>query len=132
MNPAIKILVVKRVFIMPNASDWASNFVANVGTAIGSRNGLDRIDDRSSPGSDGIGRSHRRSNGLKGETRRAADSETTVGYVVVHVALPRIRLAPGVLMRSDVLSFGIIRRTRIHRRVEVVHFHAKPVHCARA
>ena len=130
LNPAIQILVVDRVFIMPNPSDWARHLVGNERTAIDSRNGLDRIDGRSSPGIDGRGHSHRGSNGRKAETRRAGDIETTVGRIVIHVALPRVSLAPGVLMRSDVLSFGVIRRARIQRRVQVAAFHKNPVRYA--
>ena len=130
MDPTVKILVIDRVFIMPNPSGWIRHLVGNEGTAIDSRLGLDRIDGRSSPGIDGSGRSHGGSNGRKGETRRAADIELTIGGVVVHVAFPRVSLAPGVLMRSDVLRFGVIRRARIHRRVQVISLHKDPVRCA--
>jgi hypothetical protein len=130
LNPAIKILVIDRVLIMPNPSDRARHFVGNERTAIGSRNGLDRIDGRSSPGIDGRSHSHGGSNGRKGETRRAADAELTVGGVVVHVALPRVSLAPGVLMWRYVLRFGEVRRAHIHRRVQVISFHKDPVRCA--
>ena len=51
---------------------------------------------------------HRR----KCETRRAADGELTVGDVVIHVALTRMRLAPDVFMRSDILALGKIGRAR--------------------
>ena len=33
-------------------------------------------------------------------------------------------------MRSVVLNFGVIRRARVHRGVQVVGFHQKPVRCA--
>ena len=65
--------------------------------------------------------------GEKVKARRAGDIETAVGRIVVHVALPGMGLAPGVLMRSDVLRFGVIGRARIQRRVQVVLFHQKPV-----
>ena len=130
LNPAIKILVVEGVLIMPNPSDRARHFVGNERTAIDSRNGLDRIDGRSSPGIDGRGHSHRGSNRRKAETRRAADVKLTVGGIVVHVALSGVSLAPGVLMRSDVLRFGEVRRAHIQRRVQVAAFHKNPVRCA--
>ena len=34
--------------------------------------------------------------------------ELTIGSVVIHVALPWMRLAPGVFVRSDILRFGEI------------------------
>jgi len=130
LDPAIKILVIDRVLIMPDPSGWVRHFVGNEGTAIGSRNRLDWIDGRSRPGTDGRDRSRRGSDRRKGETRRASDIETAVGRIVIHVALPGVSLAPDVLMRSDVLRFGIIRRARIQRGVQVAHFHKDPVRCA--
>ena len=39
----------------------------------------------------------------------------TVGGVIVHVALPGMRLAPAVFMRGDILRFGKIGRAGIER-----------------
>src|ERR1700681_4032024 len=96
LDRAIKILVIECIFIMPNAGDWARHLVGNERTAIDSRLGLDRSDGCSSPGIDGRGHSHGGSNGRKGETRRAVDAVLTIGGIVVHVALTRMGLAPGV------------------------------------
>src|SRR5436190_24189720 len=49
LNPTIKILVIDRIFIMPNPRDRARHFVGNEGTAIDSRNRFDSIDGRSGP-----------------------------------------------------------------------------------
>ena len=127
LNPAIEILVVDRVLIMPFKRPELSHFVGKKRPAIDSRLGLDRLDGRSRPGKDRRGHAHRGANGRKGETRGAGDSELTVGDVVVHVAFPGVSLAPGVLMRSDQLRFAVIGRARIHRGVEVVSFHQNPV-----
>ena len=64
------------------------------------------------------------------QTVRGRGSELTVGDIVIHIALPRVSLAPGVLMRGDVLRLGEIGRARIQRRIQVVHFDQKPVRCA--
>ena len=130
LNGTIKILVIERVFIMPNASHRACHLVGNECTAIDSRLGLDRVDGRSRPGGEGSGRSHRGSHSCKGETRRAADAKLAVGRIIIHVALPCVTLAPGVLMRSDVLRFGEIGRPGILRRRQVAHFYQNPVRCA--
>ena len=103
---AIQVLIIDRVFIMPDAGRWVRHLVGNERAAIDSRRGLDRVDGRSRPGIDGRSHAHRGANRRKGEARRAADIETAVGDVVIHVALPRVGLAPGVLMRGDVLRFG--------------------------
>jgi hypothetical protein len=130
LNRAIKILIIDGVLVMPDSSAWVRHFEAKEPNAIDSRNGLDPVDGRSSPSIDGRAHSHCGGNRGKTETRRTGDTELTVGDVVVHVALPRVSLAPGVYLRSYVLSFGVIRRARIHRRVQVVAFHENPVRCA--
>src|SRR5947208_6465216 len=127
LNPAIQILVIDRVLIVPNSSGWVCHFIANECNAIVSRIGLDLIDGCSGPGKDGRLRSYRGSNGRKCEIRASADTELTIGDVVVHVALPGISLAPGVFMWSDVLTFSEIGATRILRCVQVAHCHRDPV-----
>src|SRR2546428_3753410 len=132
LNRAIQILVIDRVLIVPNSSGWVCHFIANECNAIVSRIGLDLIDGCSAPGKDGRLRSCRGSNRRKREIRRAAaDTELTIGDVVVHVALPGISLAPGVFMWSDVLTFGEIGRALILRCVQIAHCHRDPVRRAR-
>ena len=112
LDSAIQILVVESVFIMPNAGRWIRHFVGDERASVASRHGLDHAKGRSSPGINGRSHAHCGANGRKGvRTRRAVDIEPTVGCVVVHVALPGVGLAPGVLMRSNVLRFGIVGRT---------------------
>jgi hypothetical protein len=127
LDPAIQVLVIDGVFIMPNAGGWISYLVGNEPAAIDSGFGFDRINSRTGPGIDGGCRPNGGSNGREGETRRAGHIETTVGRIVVHVALPSVGLAPGVLMRSDVLRFRVIRCPWIQCRVQVISFHEKPV-----
>ena len=110
LDPAIEILVIDRVLIMPNPSDWAGHLVGNERSSIRSRLGLNGINGRSGPGTDGWSRSHRGSNGRKGEARRAGNIETTIGGVVVHVALAWVGLAPDVLRWSDELRFGALQK----------------------
>ena len=59
LNPAVKILVIDRVFIMPDPGDGACHFVGNKATTIDSRLGFDRRNRRARPGIDGRGRSDR-------------------------------------------------------------------------
>src|SRR6266446_8021340 len=102
LDRAIKILIMDGVFIMPETSDWARHFIDYESAAIDSRLGLDRSTGRSSPCTGGRGHSYRGANGGESETRRAGDIVTAVGGIVIHVALPRVGLAPGVFMRAVV------------------------------
>ncbi len=58
LDPAIEILIIDRVLIMPHARDRAGHFVGNKPLAIDSGLGLERTNRRSSPGVDGRGRAH--------------------------------------------------------------------------
>jgi hypothetical protein len=88
LDPAIQILVVNRVLIVPDAKRWIGHLVGNEPASIHTRLGLDRIDGRARPHVDGRRRAHRRPNRHKGKTRRARDIEATVRGIVIHVALP--------------------------------------------
>ena len=123
MNRAIKILVIDRVFIMVKSGDRARHLVGKKGTAVDSRRGFDGPDGCSRPGIEGRGHSHCGSNRRKGEAGSAGNAKLTKGCIVVHVALSRVGLAPGILIRCDVKQFGVIRRARVQRRVQVVAFH---------
>src|SRR6266436_1661265 len=78
LNRAIKVLVIDRIFIMPNASNWTRHLVGDERTAIDSRNGLDRVDGSPRPGIDGWDHSHRGSDRRKSETRNAANRKAPV------------------------------------------------------
>ena len=131
LDRAIEVLVIDRVFIMPEADRWIRHFIGNKGTAIDSRRRFDRVDGRSGPGVDGRGPLHDGSRHYKREIRGAVDQNATVRRVVIHIALAGMGLAPGVLIRRNVLDLGIISRTRIRRRVQVAPFHQEPMRCAR-
>ena len=96
LDGAIEVLVVERVFIVPDASTGVRDFVAHEPDAVVARIGLEPVADRCAcPGHDGG------LHALGGAGRRkcvvvpaAADVKPTVGGVIVHVALPGILLAP--------------------------------------
>ena len=127
LDGAIEVLVIDRVLVMPEASDWTGYFVANEGNAIDSWSWLDRVDRRPGPGVDRRLHSHRGPHGREAERGGATNSELTVGNIVVHVALAWISLAPDVFVGSDVLTFGEVSRTRIRRCVQVARCHRDPV-----
>ena len=115
---------------MPDSWTWVSHFVTHEPDAIVSWVRLDLIyyGAGRGPCHDGRLHSHRGASGGKCEVARAAaDQELAIGNVVIHVALVRMRLAPGVFARGDVLRFGEIGRARILRWVQVAHRHCYPV-----
>ncbi len=65
MHPAIKVLIIEGVFIMPNPSGWVRHFVANESKAIDRWSGLDPVESRARvrPSPDGRLRSDRGSDG---------------------------------------------------------------------
>jgi len=121
LDPAVEVLVVQRVFIVPDASSRVADFVAHKPNPIVSWIGLDLVHSCAPerlPSLNGSLHAH------GGAGRRkcvvvpaAADVKPTVGGVVVHVALPGMTLAPSVFMWSQILAFGKISRARVLRRV---------------
>ena len=127
LDRAIQILVMDGVFIMPYASDRARYLIDYERAAIDSRFRLDRTTGRSRPGPRSRSHSDRRSNRRKSETRRATDIVTAIGRIVIHVALPRVGLTPRVFMRTVVLNFEVVGRSRIQCWVQVAGIHDNPV-----
>src|SRR5204863_102739 len=113
LNCTIKILVIERVFIVPNPTDRARHLITDEGTSIDSGVRFNHVDCCAGPSADGSGRSDRVSDSGKVETGRATDAKLPVRRIVIHVALSGVRLAPGVFMRGDILRFGKIGCARI-------------------
>jgi hypothetical protein len=122
LNASIEILVIDDILIVPNTDGRVGHSIGDERHAIESRRRLDlvdgrlRISGRCPPRIDGRLRSHRCSGRRKAETGRARNSEPAVGHVVIHVALrgwPLVALAPGVLMRRDVLTFRVVGRAGV-------------------
>jgi hypothetical protein len=111
LNSAIQVLVIKRVLIVPDAGRRVGDFVTQEPDTIVSVIRFDLIYRRAGPSLNGWllseGRAHRT------KTERLVDSGytiLTVRSVVIHVALPRMSLAPSVFMWGNVLRLGKIRR----------------------
>ena len=127
LNRAIQVLVVNCVFVMPDSGRGTCDLGANESNTIDLFSRLELVDRRSGPGIDRRLHSHRGPDGRKGEIGGASNTELSVGDIVVHVALARMSLAPGVFMWSNVLTFGEVGRARIQRCVQVAHCHRYPV-----
>ena len=114
LDGAVEVLVIERVFVMVNTGRRVRHFVTHEPNPVVARIGFQLIHRRASPRHDGRLRSH--GGGCGAKTERLGDSGhrvPAVGSVVVHVALARMRLAPGVFVRNDVFRFGKIRRPRV-------------------
>jgi hypothetical protein len=111
LNGAVQVLVIDRVFIVPDSSSWVCHLVTHEPYTIDSRGGLDPLAHcRASPRLYRRLLSHCRSRGAKGEIcRPATHIVPLVGSIIVHVALGRMILAPGVFVRDNVFRFGKIR-----------------------
>ena len=109
LDGAIEVLVVKRVFIVPDAGTGVRHFKAHKPDAIVSWIRLSPKYGRPSPREDSWLLAHSGANGTKTEGCRAATHVIPlVGSIVVHVALAGMTLAPGVFVRDDVFRFGKI------------------------
>jgi hypothetical protein len=109
LNGAIQVLVIKRVFIVPNPGSRISHFVTHEPDTISAWSGLDLVYRRASPSFNGWLFSHCVASATK--TKGLVDSGysvLTVGSVVIHVALVRMTLAPGAFVRDNVFRFGEI------------------------
>jgi len=132
LDGTIQVLVIDRVLIVPDASSGVGHFVAHEPDTVVSRIGLDLAYDCAStcPGIDTRLHLLRRSSNVESEIGwAAADAELTIGDIVIHVAFPRMGLAPGVFSRRDVLGFGEISRSRILCWDKVAGGHRDSVRC---
>jgi len=114
LDGAIEVLVIERVFVMVNTGRRVGDFVTHEPNAVVARIRFDLIHRRTGPSHDGRLLSHRGANAIK--TKGLIDScyvVATVGSVIVHVALARMTLAPGVFVWDDVLRFSKIQRSRV-------------------
>jgi hypothetical protein len=129
LNRPIQILVIERVLIVPHTCSKVCYFIAEQSEPIVTRIRLDlgyrctRYD----PCHYGRLHPHGCSGWRKGETSSATDQKLTPGSVVVHVAFPRMRLAPAIFVWGDVLCFSEIARALIEVLVQVIDLNDNPV-----
>src|SRR6266480_954819 len=128
LEGAIEVLVVQRIFIVPDPSSGVGDFVAHEPDTVGSRRGLDLVYRRAGPSHNRRLLSHGGSCASK--TKGLVNSGygvRTVRSVVIHVALVRMTLAPGSFVGDNVFRFGKIRRSRVQRCVQVVNVNQNSV-----
>ena len=114
LNGPVEVLIIDSVLIVVHPGIWPGHFVTNKENTIIAVLRFDLTYRRTSPSHDGRLLSHRVAHEIKGE--RLVDSNyaaLTVRCVVIHVALVRMTLAPGALVRDDVFRFGKIGRPRV-------------------
>ena len=124
LDRAIEVLVIERVFIVPDACAGVRYFKAHEPDAVVSRVRFLPVYRRAGPGHDRWLLAHGGTNGAKGEgCRSATHVMPLVGSIVVHVALARMTLAPGVFVRDDVFRFGKIEGALVLGRNQVTRVH---------
>jgi hypothetical protein len=128
LNTAIEVHVIKCVLIVPDSTRGAAYFESHEPNTVVSRVGLTPADGCARPSQDGWLHSHRVTDWRKGEIRGATvDRKLAIGGIVEHVALRRMRLAPGEFMGADVCGFAKVGRAWILRWDQIARFHPNPV-----
>ena len=128
LNGAVEVLVIDGVFIMPHSRIWSRYLVANPENAVISWIRFTLVYKCARPSHDSWLLSHGRSSGAEIEIRRATTHALLlVGDVVIHVALARVSLAPGVFVLHHVLCFGKIGGARVLRWDQVARFNQNSV-----
>jgi hypothetical protein len=128
LDRAIQVLVVERVFIVPDAGTGVRHFKTHEPDAVIARIGLLPVYRRAGPGHDCWLLTHGGANGAKGEgCRSATHGIPLIRSVVVHVALARMTLAPGVFVRHDVFRFGKIQSAWVLGRNQVIRIYQNSV-----
>ena len=130
LNGAIKVHVKDSVLTVITATNKWRQSISNKENAIVSRIRFNLVHRGASicPGLDSRLHSHRVTNWGKKEIRRTAtDRKLLIGEIVKHVALARMRLAPGVFMGADVCRFAIISRAGVLGWDQVSHVNQDPV-----
>ena len=112
---------------MPDSLTGIGHFVSNKPEAVIARIRLDLVDSRACPCHEGRSPPDRRAKRRKCEARCAADAELAIRNVVVHIAFSGMRLAPCVLVGSDILGFGEVRRALIQVLVQIIHLNPDPM-----
>jgi len=122
LDRAIQVHVIKRILIVPNTGTRVSHFVTHKPNPIvvWIWFKLVHCSARRHPGLDGGLHPYRVTDGCKVEISGAGDMELTVRGIVKHVALIRMRLAPGVFTRGDILRFSKIGCALIERCVQII------------
>ena len=128
LDRAIEILIVESIFIVPDAGTGVCYFEAHEPDTIVTRVRLLPVYRSAGPGHDRWLLAHGRANGSKGEGCRAATHGIAlIRSIVVHVALARMTLAPGVFVRDDVFRFGKIQSALVLSRNQVIRVHQHSV-----
>ena len=113
---------------MPDTGTGVRDSEAHEPDTIISRVGFLPDYSRAGPGHDRRLLAHRGTDGAKGEVCRAATNGLLpVRRIVVHVALARMTLAPGVFVRDDVFRFGKIGGVLVLGYNKVIRDHQDPM-----
>lgn len=127
LDRPVEIFVIQGILIVPDSRSRIGHLVRHKPKAIIAGIRLELAHCRACP-------CHERRSPQDGGRKRgkceagcAADAVLSIGNVVIHVALPGMRLAPCVLMGGDILGFGEVGRALIQVLVQIVGFNPDPM-----
>ena len=127
LDSSVQVLVIQGILIVPDSWTGIGHFVSHKPEAIIARIRFDLVYCHACPRHDGRSPPDRGGKRRKCEARCAADAELAIRNVVVHVALPGMVLAPRVLVGSDILGFGEVRRALIQVLIQIIDFNPDPM-----
>ena len=127
LDSSVQVLVIQGILIVPDSGSWIGHFVSYEPEAVIARIRFELVQCRACPCHEGRSPPDRGTKRRKCEARCAGDVELAIRNVVVHIAFPGIRLAPRVLVGSDILRFGEVRRALIQVLVQIIDFNPDPM-----
>jgi len=127
LDSSVQVLVIQGILIVPDSGSWIGHFVSYEPEAIIARIRFDLVQCRACPCHEGRSPPDRGAKRRKCEARCAGDAELAIRNVVVHIAFPGMRLAPCVLVGSDILRFGEVGRAWIQVLVQITDFNPDPM-----
>ena len=127
LDSSVQVLVIQGILIVPDSGSWIGHFVSYEPEAIIARIRFDLVQCRACPCHEGRSPPDRGANSGKCEARCAGDVELAIRNVVIHVAFTGMRLAPCVLVGSDILRFGKVGRAWIQVLVQIIDLNSDPM-----
>ena len=127
LDSSVQVLVIQSILIVPDSGTGIGYFVSHEPEAIIARVRLDLVYCLACPRHDGRSPPDRGGKRRKCEARYAGDAELAIRNVVVHIAFRGMVVAPRVLVGSDILGFGEVRRALIQVLVQIIDFNPDPM-----
>ncbi len=127
LDSSVEVLVIQGILVVPDSLTGIGHFVSHKPEAVIARIGFDLVQCHACPCHEGRSPPDCGAKRGKCEARCAADAVLAIRNVVIHVAFTGMRLAPCVLVRSDILGFSKIGRAWIQVLVQIIDLNPDPM-----